>query len=106
MNREKKVELERYQNDFMIQGEQIKKDQTLSKLKQDFEIESFKKSFEVDRMHDDRTLEKYQIDSMTRIYQRQSLRGVAINQFSSDDKESIASVLPALGFGFTQTRVQ
>ena len=90
----------------MIQTEQTKKDQTLSKIKQDFEIESSTKSFELHKLHNERTLEKYEIDSITRIYQKQSLRGVAINQFSSNDKESIASVLPALGFGFTQTRTQ
>lgn len=43
MEREKQVELERYKNDFLIQGESSKKEQTLSKLKQDFEIESSKK---------------------------------------------------------------
>lgn len=60
----------------------------------------------MDRSHDDTTLDKYEIDSILRIYQRQALRGVAINQFSSTDKDSIAAVLPALGFGFTQTRTQ
>lgn len=90
----------------MIQTEQTKKEQTLSKMKQDFEIESSTKSFELDKLHNERTLEKYEIDSVTRIYQKQALRGVGINQFSSNDKESIASVLPALGFGFTQTRTQ
>lgn len=106
MEREKQVELERYKNDFLIQGESSKKEQTLSKLKQDFEIESSKKVFELNQMHDDKTLEKYEIDSVLRIYQRQQLRNIGINQYSSDDKESIASVLPALGFGFAQTRAQ
>jgi|JI10StandDraft_1071094.scaffolds.fasta_scaffold195106_4 hypothetical protein len=106
MEREKQVELERYKNDYMIQQEGLKKEQAISKLKQDFEIESAKKGFDVDRLHDEKTLEKYEIDSLVRIYQRQALRGVAINQFSSNDKDSIASVLPALGFGFTQTRTQ
>lgn len=90
----------------MIQGEGSKKEQTLSKLRQDFEIETTKNLNELNQIHDEKTLQKYEIDSMLRIYQRQQLRNIGINQYSSDEKESIAAVLPALGFGFTQTRTQ
>lgn len=62
----------------------MKREQAVSKMKQDYEIESAKKLFEVDKVHDERTLEKYQIDSLVRIYQRQNIRAVSINQYSSD----------------------
>ena len=43
-------------------------------MKQAFELDFMKKKLEVDRLHDDKTLQKYQIDAMERIYNRLGIK--------------------------------
>jgi hypothetical protein len=44
-------------------------------------LELQKKIIEVDRLHDERTLQKYQTDTMERIYNKLGIKEVKINQF-------------------------
>jgi hypothetical protein len=48
-------------------------------MKQDFDLEYQKKLLEVDMLHDSKTLQKYQIDSMERIYNKLGIKEVKIN---------------------------
>lgn len=68
------------------------------------ELDMMKKRLEVDRLHDEKTLQKYQIDSMERIYNKLGIKEVKINQFVGDNKSTLASILPTLGFGMAQMR--
>lgn len=45
------------------------------------ELNYLKKVIEVDKLHDNKTLQKYQIDAMERIYNKLGIREVKINQF-------------------------
>lgn len=88
----------------MIQDARVDKEQTLEKMKQDFEKESVRKVFEVDKEHNDLTLEKYEIDTMEKVYRQQNIRGVSINQFSGGEKEALAALLPSIGYGMAQVK--
>lgn len=85
MQREKDLELDRIKTDFSLQDAAQKKSQTLAKMRRDFETESAQKLFDVDRSHDSKTLDKYEIDSLVRIYQR-GVKKVTVNQYSSTEK--------------------
>jgi len=62
-----------------------------------------RKVIEVDRLHDARTLQKYQIDALERIYNKLGIREVKINQFVGGSEQSnLASILPSLGFAMGQ----
>ena len=104
MEQEKELELQRYNNNFLIQEARIDKEQTLNKMKQDFEKEEAKKMFEVEKEHNEITLAKYEIDTMEEIYKRQNIRNISIHQFAGGDKESLAALLPAIGYGMNQVR--
>lgn len=69
-----------------------------------FELDMMKKKLDVDRLHDEKTLQKYQIDSMERIYNKLGIKEVRINQFVGDNKSTLASILPTLGFGAAQMK--
>ena len=74
-------------------------------MKQNFEIEYQKKLLEVDRLHDAKTLQKYQIDSMERIYNKLGIKEVRINQFvGGNEQSSLASILPSLGYTMNQLK--
>jgi len=47
---------------------------------------------------------KYQIDSMERIYTRLGIKDIRINQFVGDNKSTLASILPTMGFGMAQMK--
>lgn len=104
LEREKRYEIARLKGEFEKEEERINNSQKVDLIKQDFEIEFTKKKLEVDRLHDDKTLQKYQIDSMERIYNKLGIKDVRINQFVGDGKTSLASILPTLGFGAAQMR--
>jgi len=63
-----------------------------------------RKKLELDRLHDDKTLQKYQIDTMERIYQKLGVKEIKINQFVGDGKSSLASILPGMGFAMGQMK--
>lgn len=68
-------------------------------------MEYQKKVIDVDRLHDARTLQKYQIDAMERIYNRLGIKEVKINQFvGGSDQSNLASILPSLGFAMGQIK--
>ena len=72
-------------------------------MKQTFELDYQKKLIDVDRLHDEKTLQKYQIDTMERIYNKLGIREVKINQFVGGEGQSnLASILPSLGFTMNQ----
>lgn len=71
-------------------------------MKQKFELDYQKKKLELDRLHDDKTLQKYQIDVMAKIYERLPIKEIKINQFSGESKSSLSSLLPTLGFAKEQ----
>ena len=104
LEREKRFEIERLKNDLEKQQERISNDQKLEDLKHNFELEFMRKKLEVDKLHDDKTLQKYQIDTMERIYNKLGIKEVKINQFVGDSKSSLASILPTMGFGAAQMR--
>lgn len=60
--------------------------------------------FEVEKEHNDITLAKYEIDNMEAIYRKQNIRNVSINQYAGGEKESLAALLPAIGYGMNQVR--
>lgn len=47
----------------------------------ELELDYQKKVIEVDRLHDSKTLQKYQADTMERIYNKLGIKEVRINQF-------------------------
>ena len=79
-------------------------DNAIREMKQNFELEYQKKLLEVDRLHDNKTLQKYQIDSMERIYNKLGIKEVRINQFVGGNESSLASVLPSLGYTMNQLK--
>lgn len=69
----------------------------------EYELDYQRKVIEVDRLHDARTLQKYQIDALERIYNKLGIREVKINQFVGGSEQSnLASILPSLGFAMGQ----
>lgn len=102
MDRQKKIELERYRNDHEINEERLGNTQKLDKMRQQFEKEYEKKAFEVDKYHDDTTLTKYEIDSVERMYSGLRSNTISINQYSGGDKDTIAALLPSIGYGMSQ----
>lgn len=71
-------------------------------MRQDFDKDYRKKKFELEKEHDERTLTKYEIDSIERTYM--SLRGntISVSQYTGGDKETIAALLPNLAYGMAQ----
>jgi hypothetical protein len=63
-----------------------------------------RKKLELDRLHDEKTLQKYQIDTMERIYQKLGVKEIKINQFVGDGKSNLASILPSMGFAMGQMK--
>ena len=71
-------------------------DQKLQDIRLEFELDTMKKRLDVDRLHDTKTLQKYQIDSMERIYNKLGIKEVKINQFVGDNQSNLATILPTL----------
>jgi hypothetical protein len=68
-------------------------------------LEDQRKVIEVDRLHDNKTLQKYQVDAMERIYNKLGIKEVKINQFVGGSEQSgLASILPSLGFAMGQLK--
>jgi hypothetical protein len=57
---------------------------------------------DLDKLHDEKTLQKYQIDTTERIYNKLGIKEVRINQFVGDGKTNLASILPSMGYLNTQ----
>ncbi len=104
LERQKKYEIAKLKTELEKEQERLSNSQKVEELKQDFELQFAKKKLDVDRLHDDKTLQKYQIDSMERIYNKLGIKEVRINQFVGDNKSSLASILPTMGFGAAQMR--
>ncbi len=58
---------------------------------------------DVDRLHDNKTLQKYQIDAMERIYNRLGVKELKINQYVGEQSD-LAKLLPGLGFAMNQLK--
>lgn len=58
---------------------------------------------DVDRLHDNKTLQKYQIDTMERIYTKLGVKEIKINQYVGE-QSNLASILPGLGFAMNQLK--
>jgi hypothetical protein len=84
--------------------EKLKNDNAIRLMKQDFDLEYQKKLLEVDRLHDSKTLQKYQIDSMERIYNKLGIKEVKINKFVGNEQSNLASILPSLGYTMNQLK--
>lgn len=82
-------------NQFNQEKERISNEQNAARLKQDFEIEYLRKRLELDREHTPLTLQKYQIDSTERIYNRLNIKDIKINQFTGESKTNLLNLLPA-----------
>lgn len=104
MEREKKLNLQALRNDLITEQEKQKYSQELDTIKQNFANAQEAKKFQLEKMHTELTLQKYQIDSMERVYKTLNVRNMSINQFSGADKDSIGAIMPALGFGAAQIR--
>ena len=104
LEREKNFQIEKLKTDLEQEQEKLKNDNALRQMKQDFDLDYQKKLLEVDRLHDNKTLQKYQIDSMERIYNKLGIKEVKINQFVGGDQTSLASVLPSLGYTMNQLK--
>lgn len=71
----------------------------------ELELDYQRKVIEVDRLHDAKTLQKYQVDALERIYNKLGIREVKINQFVGGNEQSnLASILPSLGFAMGQLK--
>jgi len=74
-------------------------------MKQNFELDYQRKLLEVDKLHDEKTLKKYSIDSMERIYNKLGIKEVRINQFvGGGDQSNLATILPSLGYTMNQLK--
>ena len=90
--------------DLEQEQEKLKNDNAIRLMKQDFDLEYQKKLLEVDRLHDSKTLQKYQIDSMERIYNKLGIKEVKINKFVGNEQSNLASILPSLGYTMNQLK--
>ena len=102
MKRDSEFEITRMQSQLTIDEEKVKNNQEIERSKQDFDFEFSKRKLDLDKEHTDITLLKYQIDSTERIYNRLNVRDVRINQFSGGDKNTVAALLPHMGYAMGQ----
>ena len=71
-------------------------------MRQDFDKEFRKKKFELEKCHDEKTLAKYEIDSLERTYCSLRANTISVSQYTGGDKETIAALLPNLAYGMAQ----
>jgi len=86
--------------------QKLSNENTIKEIRQDYDIDYRTKLLEVDRMHDDKTLRKYQIDTMERIFKQLGVKDVRINQFVGgvDGHNDLAAILPSLGYTMNQLK--
>lgn len=65
-------------------------------------MECQRKQLELYKVYDEKTMQKYQIDSMERIYQKLGVKEIRINQFVGDGQSNLSSILPSLGYTMGQ----